>query len=325
MASPPKTPVSLESPEIIGQTNPELSPSPFPLNQHRSCLLLACLERDMAADKCHTDAAVPQEHSPGFCGLIGCLWVPVCRIPAHFNYQPSQVGNPSIGSGNSTLEGPPSPRFNSPSSMSSPTAISSPLSSLPPSAFGPFIPVTSSPGMETGNQTPLPPSPSFSSLSSPNQSEADMNYGVNTPSHDQFNPFLEIPHLHELFERICLIVASGQYDESIKKNEDVAEFLIERLLPSTSKGKGSRGGKESYSCAFPGCGTLCSRRDRGVDHVLIHFGARPYRCKYWFLRKADLERHKVRNGTCPGNGIERGACKDISSEVKNNYVVSELY
>jgi hypothetical protein len=236
----------------------------------------------MTADEYNKDTA-RKAALGSFCGYISCIWTPADQVCPHFNGQPAQVEG-SSGDGQATLEKldilSPTPS-DTPISPSSVTHVASP--------FDTSLSVAGDPKTETEHTASPPPSPLTLHPQSPIFS--DMSYEESEPGNAlpqgpqglQVNPFVGDQFRHEAYERLSRIFANEEEDEAIKKkNKDVLKFLNERPLRPSERGKGSRGGVESYSCAFPGCGEKIPRRDRAIDHVLIHFGARPFRCTFWY-------------------------------------------
>jgi hypothetical protein len=224
-----------------------------------------------------------EKSSKNSCGHISCIWAPACIVSNEFTFQTVQEEILSINDKlffrNNTEQSelnslPPDTDALMSQSSTSHTNLSS----------GTLLSNTRKPIKETQHTVSLPSSPL--PAPSPTISDIEMAYeeselGGARSQGLQGNPFTEDPIRHEAFERIRLIVANGDEGTSIEKNEDVRKFLIERLFPQPERGRGSRGGVRSYMCAFPGCGEDIPRRDRAINHVLIHFGARPYRCAYW--------------------------------------------
>lgn len=172
----------------------------------------------------------------------------------------------------------------------------------------------SSPGLEIGDEPFLAQSPTlltFPPQGPPSVSDTKMDsedMDVDQPSvftKEHLNPFAEEDTLHQIYSRVHHKVNNEDNLKGIVKDQDLLEFLTLLPLPAVPKGRGSRGGAKGYSCSFPQCANTepIARKDRAVHHVLGHFGAKPFQCDYCpfrFLRKADLERHRRRNATCPG-------------------------
>lgn len=82
-------------------------------------------------------------------------------------------------------------------------------------------------------------------------------------------------------------------------NDDLLKFhrAIRRQPGHTAtKGTGSRGGAEGYTCLWPGCQKQDqpSRSDRAQEHTLLHLGLKPFGCKACgaeFTRHNELKRH----------------------------------